>query len=240
MAREEIVALMADRSDRLVIGIFGILKAGGAYLPIDPDYPSDRKKYMLEDSGVKVLLTDSAYLLGVGEYYSGGVFALDIQLEGLGQPSENPGLVNSSKDLAYVIYTSGSTGTPKGVMVEQRSVVRLVKNSNYISFDSHSRVLPTGSLSFDVSTFELWGPLLNGGSVYLMPQQELLSAETLKRIISKNDITTMWYTASWFNELVDSDLEIFNGLDCLLVGGDKLSPYHINRLIEKFTLPLVY
>ena len=124
IARDEVVGLMLDRSSEMVIGILGILKAGGAYLPIDPSYPSDRKKYMLEDSGMRVLLSDESKL---EESLSSQVHMLDMApiLSGV-KGSErkrlkNPVLVNSSKDLAYVIYTSGSTGSPKGVMVEQRS-----------------------------------------------------------------------------------------------------------------------
>jgi amino acid adenylation domain-containing protein/non-ribosomal peptide synthase protein (TIGR01720 family) len=139
-----------------------------------------------------------------------------------------------SANLAYIIYTSGSTGIPKGVMVDHRSVVRLVKNTNYIQFQQRNRILQTGALEFDASTFEIWGALLNGLELHLAAKDILLTPEKLKKNIQDGDITTMWMTAPLFNQMMDTDIEIFRNLINLLVGGDILSPPHINRIKRKF------
>lgn len=131
--------------------------------------------------------------------------------------------------LAYVIYTSGTTGQPKGVMVEHHSVARLVINTNYIQLCASDRILQTGSLAFDASTFEIWGALLNGGGFCRPPEYAVLEATEMKYFVRQYDITTMWLTASLFNQLADMDINIFNGLKYLLVGGEKLSAHHVNK-----------
>jgi amino acid adenylation domain-containing protein len=136
--------------------------------------------------------------------------------------------------LAYVMYTSGSTGIPKGVMVEHRNVVRLVKNTNYVPFEPGDRILPTGALEFDASTFEVWGALTNGLQLYPVPKHVLLDPVNLKLHLLKYDIGTLWMTAPFFNRMVDADVEIFQGPRYLLVGGDVLSPAHINRVRKAY------
>ncbi|HLP62203.1 MAG TPA: non-ribosomal peptide synthetase, partial [Candidatus Deferrimicrobium sp.] len=136
-------------------------------------------------------------------------------------------------NLAYVIYTSGSTGNPKGVLVAHRNVIRLVNNTDYIQFKDRDRILQTGALSFDASTFEIWGALLNGMSLVLFPKEQILNPVALKHILRQLDISTIWMTAPLFNQMADEDEEIFARLRNLLVGGDILSPVHINRVRKK-------
>ncbi|MCP5048863.1 MAG: amino acid adenylation domain-containing protein, partial [bacterium] len=133
-------------------------------------------------------------------------------------------------NLAYILYTSGSTGTPKGVMVNHRNVVRLVKNTNYITLSPETRILQTGAPVFDATTFELWGTLLNGGRLYLEPQDVILDALQLNNALIKHRINTLWLTAPLFNQLEEQDSEMFGTLQWLLVGGAALSPRHINRV----------
>ncbi|HWA09038.1 MAG TPA: amino acid adenylation domain-containing protein [Opitutaceae bacterium] len=132
--------------------------------------------------------------------------------------------------LAYAIYTSGTTGTPKGVLVEHRAILRLVLNTNYVRLGPADRVLMTGALSFDASTFEIWGALLNGGALCRPPERAVLDAAAMKRLIADNGITTLWLTSSLCNQLADTDLTLFTGLRTLLAGGEKLSAPHINRI----------
>lgn len=134
----------------------------------------------------------------------------------------------SASHLAYVIYTSGTTGRPKGSAVEHRAILRLVKNSNFVPLNPQTRILRTGALSFDASTLEIWGPLLNGGSICHAPGKSTLDAEALGRNIASGRVNTMWLTASLFNRLVDDDVDLA-GLEYLLVGGEKLSPEHVAR-----------
>ncbi|MCP4217457.1 MAG: amino acid adenylation domain-containing protein, partial [bacterium] len=158
--------------------------------------------------------------------------ALDDLLAG--KSGKNPAPANHSNDLAYVLFTSGSTGTPKGTLVEHRNVVRLVKNTNFVDFAKGGRIMQTGALEFDASTFEIWGALLNGLRLYLIDTDKILTPRELKKAVREYGITTMWMTSPLFNRMSTADIEIFEGLENLLVGGDILSPSHINRLRHRF------
>jgi amino acid adenylation domain-containing protein len=136
--------------------------------------------------------------------------------------------------LAYVMYTSGSSGKQKGVMVVQRNVVRLVKHTDYVEFNEGDRILQTGALEFDASTFEIWGGLLNGLRLYLVGKETLLTPGSLKQAIRRYKISIMWMTSPLFNQMLDEDMGIFAGLRTLLVGGDVLSPLHIKRLRQRY------
>ncbi|MGD2092758.1 MAG: amino acid adenylation domain-containing protein [Candidatus Aminicenantes bacterium] len=209
-----IVGIMLERSLEMIIGILAILKTGGAYMPIDPDYPEERKRYMLKDSGAEILLKSNDF------YASNSTLTSTCQA--------------SPTNLAYIMYTSGSTGIPKGVMVIHRSVIRLVKNTNYVEFGENQRILQTGALEFDASTFEIWGALLNRLTLYLVEKSQILNPERLKKTLKRYHINTMWMTSPLFNQMVQADVEIFAGLANLLVGGDALSPPHIDRVRTRF------
>ena len=140
----------------------------------------------------------------------------------------------TAEGLAYVMYTSGTTGRPKGVMVPHRAINRLVINTNFIQIDTEDRILQTGALGFDASTFELWGALLNGGSLSRPPEKSLLDVGEMKRLIREQGTTTLWLTSSLFNQFVDLDISVFEGLRNLLVGGERLSPHHINQVRVRY------
>ncbi len=145
-------------------------------------------------------------------------------------PQQDLSDVNKPNDLIYIIYTSGSTGIPKGVMIEQRNVIRLIKNSNMLVIDESDRILQTGSLVFDASTFEIWGSLLTGAGLYLISKEDLLLTEQFEMKTQKHQITTMWLTSPLFNQLFDENPAIFASLKMLIVAGDTLSPKHINAV----------
>ncbi|MDQ0416437.1 amino acid adenylation domain-containing protein/non-ribosomal peptide synthase protein (TIGR01720 family) [Croceifilum oryzae] len=235
--RETIVGLMVDRSVEMIVGVLGILKAGGAYLPIDREYPQARIDYLLEDSGVQILLTQSHLTANRTTGRKVEALAPEQWAQGSNEPLNLDG---SPNDLAYVIYTSGSTGNPKGVMVDHQAIIRLVKNTNYLDFSQKHRILQTGSIVFDASTFEIWGSLLNGGELYLIDKDQLLTPQELQSAIERYQITTMWLTAPFFCQLVEQNEEIFAGLRHLLVGGDALSPSHINKVRGKYAGLKIY
>ena len=226
------VGIMAERSLEAVTGVVGILKAGGVYMPIEADYPPERVKFMLADSNAKILLTKLSDVNTITAIYE-NVETIDLNALPSRPFHYSPAQL-SPTSLAYIIYTSGSTGSPKGVMVEHRSVVRLVKDTNFVDLKSDDRIMQTGALAFDASTFEIWGALLNGLSLYLADKDKIMTPGSLKQIIQENHVTTMWMTAPLFNQMVQEDEEIFGSLRNLLVGGDVLSPPHINRLRQRF------
>ncbi|MES2732836.1 MAG: amino acid adenylation domain-containing protein [Bacteroidota bacterium] len=233
VSRGDLIGVMLNRHPHFLIAMVAILKAGGAYVPLSPTYPKERLQYLLEDTQPKVLLTQSDYLFDL-DYFEGNIFALDVQLEGLSRAVDNLAQAGDSNDLAYIMYTSGTTGKPKGVMIEHRSVVRLIQHTNYVQLGAEDRLLQTGSLAFDASTFEVWGMWLNGGVVYLLSDEQLLQSQGMKDTIRQEAISVMWLTSSWFNQLVETDLSVFEGLKQLLVGGEKLSSRHIHRVRQAY------
>jgi iturin family lipopeptide synthetase C len=233
IAPDTMVGLLMERSDWVVISILAILKSGGAYVPIDPSLPKQNIKKVLKDTDLNLLLTHSELMFDI-DYHQGSLVAVDLQMDTLPEQYDNPEVINRSSDLAYVMYTSGSTGVPKGVLVSHQNVVRLVKNTNYINLEPGLKLIPTGALSFDATTFEFWSMLLNGGQLHILKDNDLKDVSVLKSAMLDKEITTMWFTSSWFNQLADMDLEIFSKLKHLLVGGEKLSPKHINKVRKAY------
>jgi len=226
---EDRVGILLDRSDSLIIAILGILKTGAAYVPIDPDYPRGRKAFICSDTAAKVLITQSSYMLDV-DYFSGSIVALDIQLHEMEAPTAPLVTTAGANSLAYVMYTSGSTGNPKGVLIENKSVVRLVKGANFINLTGKEILLSTGAVSFDATTFEYWSMLLNGGTLVMCSKETLLDDDRLVATVRDNKVDTMWFTSGWLNQLVEKNLPVSEGLTTILAGGDKLSPVHISAL----------
>ncbi|UQZ41392.1 plipastatin non-ribosomal peptide synthetase PpsC [Bacillus subtilis] len=224
---DSVVALLTGRTPELIAGMLGILKAGGAYLPIASDLPVERIAYMLSDSGAALLLQSEKTEKQLLDIECEQIIIEDIQKQG---ETKNIDSSAGPHSLAYIIYTSGSTGKPKGVMIEQRSVIRLVKNSNYITFTPEDRLLMTSSIGFDVGSFEIFGPLLNGAALHLSDQQTFLDSHQLKRYIEHQGITTIWLTSSLFNHLTEQNEQTFSQLKHLIIGGEALSPSHVNRI----------
>lgn len=230
---DDAVAVVAEHSVETIAGILGVIKVGAAYVPIDESYPKERICYMLEDCKAKALLTNR-----MEENLENQIPVLKMsQLEAsLSEEKENlvqnaMNLVNSD-NLAYIIYTSGTSGKPKGSLIEQKSVLRLVKNTNFIHFDENTCVLQTGAISFDASTFEIWGPLLNGGKVVLADKDIILDPIRFGQEIVNRKVNVMWLTAALFNQMVDCDVSMFDTLEYLLIGGEKLSESHVRLLKE--------
>jgi amino acid adenylation domain-containing protein len=134
------------------------------------------------------------------------------------------------RSLAYAIYTSGTSGIPKGVLVDHAAIVRLVINPNFVTLNADTRMLMTGALAFDASTFEIWGALLNGGTLHRAPRWTVLDPAKLADRMGEWRINTMWLTATLFNQLTDADPRMFGGLSQLIVGGERLSPAHVNAV----------
>ncbi|HEY0065826.1 MAG TPA: amino acid adenylation domain-containing protein, partial [Flavisolibacter sp.] len=227
------VGIMLDRSDRLIIAILAALKAGAAYVPVDVDYPDARKEFIIRDTGLGALITQSEFTSGL-DYFNGGVFLMDLQLDTLAGSVEMPEVSVTPSSVAYVMYTSGSTGNPKGVMVEHRGVVRLVKSANYVNLTGEEVLLAVGSVSFDAATYEYWSMLLNGGKLVMSRKEVVLDTSLLAQEIRNHKVSMMLFTTGWLNQLIDEHIEVFEGLETLLTGGDKISLPHIKRLRDRY------
>ncbi|XHR98260.1 amino acid adenylation domain-containing protein [Mucilaginibacter sp. UC70_90] len=228
----DIIAVFADRTIDTIASMIAILKNGSAYLPVDIKLPAERVRYMLNDAEVKIILTNVAIPEEIRREYIVHDISL-IETEP-GTYVEKPVRFTTSEDVAYVMYTSGTTGLPKGVMISNRNISGLVINSDYVELNETTRILLTGMLSFDATTFEIWGSLLNGGAVYLFPEDTLLDTEQLGSIMESCEINTMFLTTALYNFHVQEKVSIFKGLKYLLVGGEVLSPYHINRVHDLY------
>ena len=228
VAPGELVGLCAERGIEAIAGMLAILKAGAAYLPIDPAYPAERILFMLEDAQVRVLLAQPRL---VHRLPSHGAKVISLDAGEVGSlPGELP-RGGAPDQLAYAMFTSGSTGRPKAVAVPHRAVVRLVKGTNFARIDASQTFLQSSPISFDASTLEIWGPLLNGGKLAILPGAHP-SLQELGSAIRRHGVTSLWLTAGLFQVMVDERPADLLPLQQLLAGGDVLSVPHVTRVLR--------
>ncbi len=231
---DTLVGICLDRSLDLIISILGILKSGGAYVPLDPDYPAARLTYLLEDAGLKTVITNRDVLARTP---INSTQALcwddeDSQRKICAQSHDNlepASITLMPSHLAYVIYTSGSTGQPKGVTVEHANVISLVVNVEYVSLSRDTIMLQNSPISFDAATFEVWGALLNGGTLVIQPER-LLEMTKLGGILKDNNINTAWMTSGLFDQFTSAYTGALPELKDLLVGGDIVNKRSVEKI----------
>ncbi|MBD2798127.1 amino acid adenylation domain-containing protein, partial [Xenorhabdus sp. 18] len=225
------VAICAERSPELIVGLLAILKAGGAYLPLDPAYPAERLAYMLEDATPAVLLTQTAQR----DKLPGSLptvlldHVLDDQNPLLAaqlaaQPADNPdaqALGLTARHLAHVIYTSGSTGQPKGVMVEHRNVLRLIVNSGFADISPDDCIAHCANISFDAATWEVWSGLVHGARLLLIPEKALLQPAEFGHCLSAQGVSILFLTSALFNHYAHLIGPSLAGLRYVLFGGEQ-------------------
>ena len=224
----DIVAVILPRSIELVVAFLAILKRGAAYLPLDDANPPQRKADFMWAANARVIIAarrpdaacvqDRTVLL-TSEFPAGGgdVESFDSRCD----------------DRAYVMYTSGSTGAPKGVVVPHRGITRLVRNTNYITIELGDRILQLAPPSFDASTFEIWGALLNGAT--LVPYSgKTMDPNQLRRELRDNGVTILWLTAGLFSLVADQAMDALRPLRILLAGGDVLNARYVSQVLEAF------
>jgi amino acid adenylation domain-containing protein len=227
-----LVGICIERSVSMVIGLLGILKAGGAYLPLDPTYPKTRLAFMLEDSSVPVLLTQSHLAPQLPKTRATMVY-LDVKTEVLlPYPTTNPCLRVESTNLAYVIYTSGSTGQPKGVAISHQAINRLVFNTNYLKIEPSDRIAQASNISFDAATFEIWGALLQGAQLIGITKDILLSPPKLAAYLHEHKISVIFLTTALFNQLARDQPTIFQGMRQVLFGGEAVEPKWVAKILN--------
>ena len=236
----DFVALLTDEAQALAPAVLGILGAGCAYVPLDKTFPEKRIRYILKDTRSRVLVTDAAHKTRLATRFPevAVVSATEIsQAAGGFAPKVSLPDV-TGQDIAYVMYTSGTTGEPKGVLIRHRSIARLVINTNYIRIIPSDRILKTGTISFDASTFEIWGALLNGAALCIPEEKTILDLNALRHCLGQWKITVLWLTASLFNILVDLDREtrgaLFKDVRAVLTGGEKMSRYHAEEFLKAY------
>lgn len=225
-----VIGIMMERSMEMIIGILGILKSGAAYLPIDPEHPADRIRYMLEDSKALFLLTEE----GLFNVWKGlGIKVVNIKDDLIYKGDcLNLPKNNKSTDLAYIMYTSGSTGKPKGNLITHYNISRVVKNTNYIDINSNDTLLQLSNYAFDGSVFDIYGALLNGAKLVLVDKGTILDMPSLSRLIKNQKITVFFLTTALFNTLVDINIGCFDHIRKVLFGGERVSVPHVRKALE--------
>lgn len=226
---EQTVGVCMQRSPETVGVFLGILKARGAYVPLDLNLPGERLHYIATDSMLREVFVDTA---GAAKLRKAGLETIELLSSGVSQdlPDCTPQVPASEQDLANILYTSGSTGKPKGAMLEHAGVLRLVMDTQWLAYSPDDIFLQISALSFDVCTFELWGPLLNGGSVVTAPPSP--SIGDIEHLLEAFNITTLWLTAGLFNVVMEERPTAIRNIKHLLTGGDVVSPRHARIALQ--------
>jgi amino acid adenylation domain-containing protein len=240
LQRGELVAITLDRSIEVVVAILAVLKAGGAYLPIDPAVPEERQRFIRTDAAARFTLTASKYAALLSGY-DGRVFLLDqADQDPAGKDACGAGVLLpavTGTDLAYVIYTSGSTGKPKGVMVEHRHVARLFTSAEqHFSFSSQDVWTLFHSYAFDFSVWEIWGALLYGARLVIVPHDVARAPSEFARLLIDEQVTVLNQTPTAFSNLIPELLacDSRGALRYVVFGGEALETRRLRGWFDRF------
>ncbi|HEY1388132.1 MAG TPA: amino acid adenylation domain-containing protein, partial [Ktedonobacterales bacterium] len=230
------VGICLERSREFVIAVLAVLKAGGAYVPLDPSHPPARLGFMLDDSHAVVVLTRHSLQEKLAPWLDGSgteiVCLDDEQTQLSSMPGANLPCTTTGESLAYVIYTSGSTGEPKGVAVTHRNILRLAMNTDYVQLGPDDVMAHLSNCSFDAATFEIWGALLAGACLVVIPREVALSPEALCALLRGERISAIFLTTALFNQVVAAVPDAFHTVSHVLFGGEAVDPRSVRLALE--------
>jgi len=236
------VGVLMERSEFVPAALLGVLKSGAAYVPIDPAYPVDRIAFTLEDAGCRVLVTDAVSAEAWRERFPGTIVDGETAVPAIAQ---NPPSASAPDDPAYVIYTSGSTGHPKGCVVTHRNVVHLIENDRLpFAFDARDVWTMAHSAAFDFSVWEMYGALLHGARLVVVPRAVVRDPVAMRAFIRQQKITVLNQTPAAFYGLIDAersadDHDLGTHLRYVIFGGDRLAPAQLRAWIAHYPLDRV-
>lgn len=225
------VGVCVERSPELIGALLAVLKCGAAYLPVDVSWPDQRLRAVLRAAGCRLVLGDQATALA--ERLPDQRIVSVQGGEETSLQHSNPVTRVGPDDIAYINFTSGSTGRPKGVPIRHRSVARLVFGARYARMGDDSVVLHASPVSFDAATFEIWGPLLHGGTCVLYPASFIRLSE-LRRVLADQGVTLVFLTTALFNTVVDEAPDALSGVRTILTGGEAHSISHIGKALAHY------
>ncbi|MCP4487843.1 MAG: AMP-binding protein [Gammaproteobacteria bacterium] len=232
------VFLFSDGNSDAIIAILGILRIRSFYVPISSLHPdniiisifkeSDSRIILVTNKRMKIKLKE---LLNKNSFTNYKIYNVqDIASKNVINKYFNISRYNHN-DTAYIMYTSGSTGKPKGVVITQKGIIRLVKDTNYITISGNDRIIHTSDIAFDASTFLIWGTLLNGATLYFSNKNNIINPDTFNEELRKNKITILWLTSRLFDFYIDIKPEIFKLINIVLVGGEMLDKKHVKKIL---------
>lgn len=229
VAPGDLIAISSRPSPEMIVGFLAILLAGGCCVPIDPAYPSDRFALLLADCGATIGLATAGCETCYPLDWDGEIITIPATGKAT-VPADLPEIPITAEHPAHLLFTSGSTGRPKGVLLRHRGVVRLVRNQDFITITPDDVFLQAAPVSFDASILEIWGPLLNGGQLILLPDGPGIAE--IATAVCEQGVTTLWLTSGLFQLMMDASPASLKGLRYLMSGGDVLSPFHVRRALE--------